>query len=264
MTVTALAETPGALPDAPQLWEVVRDLVGTWLGAGSLTGAVVTTLITAWMWYVGGREGYRAARRAGRGIVAAGRSSVRHVGSLPVDRRVFAALTTLTVLIVQAVWLAACHFFASVLVANLRNAFGGADVGDLPEIVRWGAGNGTYTVVCALLTLAAYALALGGGKEYTLLVGFLPAVLPVLCAALMLVVAVLATLVTGLFALFGGAGDWGTAGFFWAAGVSLLLYAALGFAALGAAGVAVDAWRAEAEAEPGPGQGSGRPAASGR
>ncbi|MFD8411623.1 hypothetical protein ACFV2Q_07630 [Streptomyces sp. NPDC059650] len=262
MTVTALAETPGALPDAPQLWEVVRDLAGSWLGAGSLTGAVVTTLITAWMWYVGGREGYRAARTAGRGIVAAGRFGIRHVGSLPVNRRVFAALTTLTVLIVQAVWLAACHFFASVLVANLRDVFGGANVGDVPEIVRWGAANGTYTVACVLLMLAAYALALVGGKDYTLLLGLLPAVLPALCAALMLLIAVLGTLVTGLLALFGGAVGWGTAGFFWVAGISLLLYVVLGFAALGAAALAVDAWRAGAS--PGPGQAPGGSAAPAR
>ncbi|MFK0255093.1 hypothetical protein [Streptomyces sp. NPDC090445] len=261
MTVTAQAETSGGvLPDAPQLWEVVRDLVGSWLGAGSLTGIVLTTLITAWMWYVSGREAYRAARTAGRGIAAAGRYSVRHVESLPVDRRVFAALTTVTVLTVQALWLAACHFFASVLVANLRDMFGGAPVGDAREVLRWGGANGTYTVVCALLVVAAYALAVRNGNEYTGLLGFLPALLPGLCAVLLLLFAVLATLVAFLAGLFGGSGDWAGPAFFWAAGIGLLLHTALGFAALGAAAVAVDGWRSDAP--PGPGHGSGRSAAA--
>ncbi|MFD0266498.1 hypothetical protein ACFVGY_07875 [Streptomyces sp. NPDC127106] len=260
--MTAFAETPGVLPDAPQFWEVVRDLVGSWLGAGSLTGVVLTTLITAWMWYVGGREGYRAARAAGRSILAASRYGIRHVGRLPVDRRVFAALTTLTVLIGQALWLAAGHFFVSVLVANLRDMFGGADVGDVPEIVQWGTANGTYTVVCALLVVAAYALALGGAKEVALLLGFPSALLPALCAALMLVFAVLSTLMAGLFELFGGSGEWwDLAGSCWIAVLGLLLYSVLGFAALGAAGMAVDAWRAEAA--PGAGPGPGRSAAAG-
>ncbi|MEU2391788.1 hypothetical protein [Streptomyces sp. NPDC007369] len=263
MTVTALADSPGVLPDAPQLWEVVRDLIGSWLGAGSLTGVVLTTLITAWMWYVSGREAYRAARTTGRGILTAARSSVRHVENLPVDRRAFAGLTTLTVLTVQALWLAACYFFASVLVANLRDMFGGAPVGDAGEVLRWGGANGTYTVVCALLTVAAYVLAVRSGNEYGVLLGLLPALLPVLCAALMLLFAVLMTLVTVLTELFGGSGDWAGPGFFWGAGIGLLLHTALGFAALGAAAVAVDAWRAP-EAPPGPGPGAGRSAAAAR
>ncbi|MFD8705037.1 hypothetical protein ACFV1W_20855 [Kitasatospora sp. NPDC059648] len=244
--MTTLADNDSLLPSAPQFWDVVSDVLTSWFGVGSVAATITATLIAVRMWYLAGREGYRAARAGGRTVVAAARFSARHLGRIPGHQKLYASLTTLAVLVLQALWLAGTYFFVSVLVANVRSMFGGAPVGDLRDLLRWGGVNGYYTVGCLLLLVAAYALTITGNREMTPALGVLPAVLPALSAVLLLLFAVLATLIYGLLAVFGSDDiSWADVGFFWCAVVILTFYALSGFAAMGATVLTAAAWRAD-------------------
>ncbi|MFD7630857.1 hypothetical protein ACFV7Q_33365 [Streptomyces sp. NPDC059851] len=94
---------------------------------------------------------------------------------------------------------------------------------------------------------------LRGDDENRVLLGLLPALLPVLGAVLLLLSAVLSTLVAFVTGLLGGSGEGTGPGSFWGPGIGPLLSTACGFVVLGAAAVAVDAWRTGAA--PGPGRG---------
>ncbi|MGW6914694.1 hypothetical protein ACWGB8_12895 [Kitasatospora sp. NPDC054939] len=238
-----LAENASLLPDPLQVWDIIRGLTGSWLGAGSMIAVVIATAITARMWYLSCRDGYRAARRGGRTITAAVRFSVRHLGRIPVHQKVFASLTTVSVVLLQALWLAATYFFVSVLAANLRSIFGGPPVGDVPDLLRWNGANSSYTTACALLLAGVYILSITRNDELNVLLGVLPGIPAAVCAVLMAVIAAIATVVSSLASLVGADAYWGDTGFFWLTALVLMLYSASGFFALGATSLSVHAWR---------------------
>ncbi|MFJ6141036.1 hypothetical protein [Kitasatospora sp. NPDC092286] len=234
--MTTLAESQGI--DLPQLSDALVRLVNLVFGPGAVASFLIA-VIAAGTCYQWGRGTYRATRRTGRTVLAAARFSIRHVRQVPVPRRILASCASLAVLCLQAAWLYTTHVFACVLAANFSDDAGGG----FDEIVRWEGWSPYYTLTCAALALLAYVLALRSDGGAVPLLGLLAALVPVLCAAPVVLIAVFATVVAALVQLFGSGHSWSDAGYFWLVGLVLLAYAATGYAALTATRRTAAAWR---------------------
>jgi hypothetical protein len=251
-TTTAPADLPevaSAEPPAPS--DLLQAVVDAVFGPGSVIAWFVGLLILVGLWLKFGLDIYRGARQAGETIRTAVRISLRHLSRHPRHRIVAAFVTTLVGLALQAVWV----FVTFAFVCAVSASVGAADVADP---LRWDRFTGSYTMICVLLLVAAYVLAVAGKDHHLSWLAVPPAVLPIVAGAIVALIALVVTiayLLSWLFVLVvtlftdGAEGPdfLGDAVGMWGVVVVLVLLALGGLPAMWISAVAVSAWRGPAQ-----------------